>query len=111
MGGARRIDRPDAESAGGKRCVGRGKTWENGMSADRIRLAMVGCGGMAGAHLGGYEHLHSKGIGSFEIAAVCDPETERAEKFRERVARWSDATSTADGPAVYADLEEMLRRE
>src|SRR5262245_39234538 len=78
---------------------------EASMAGDRIRLAMVGCGGMAGAHLSGYERLHGKGIETFEIAAVCDPATERAQQFSDKVAGWSAR------PAVYGDLSEMLRRE
>ena len=67
-----------------------------------LRLAMVGCGGMAGAHLRGYGSLRAKGVDTFRIAAVCDPVRERAEEFAHRAAGWGDA------PEVFEDLGRML---
>ena len=37
-----------------------------------VQLAMVGCGGMAGAHLRGYEELLEKGETRFRIVAAVD---------------------------------------
>ena len=44
-----------------------------------VQLAMVGCGGMAGAHLRGYEELLEKGETRFRIVAAVDEVPARAE--------------------------------
>ena len=38
----------------------------------RVNLAIVGCGGMAGAHLRGYEELLQRGEDRFRIVAAVD---------------------------------------
>ena len=50
-----------------------------------VRLAMVGCGGMAGAHLRGYEELLEKGETRFRIVAAVDEVPARAEEFAARI--------------------------
>lgn len=45
----------------------------------KIRLGIIGCGGMAGAHSGGFHHLSER----VEIAATCDVVLERAQKAAE----------------------------
>ena len=72
--------------------------------SDKIRLALVGCGGMAGAHLNAYSELKRRGLDFFEIVSLCDPATEQAGEFAESVAEFqTDVT-----PSVYACLDEML---
>ena len=44
----------------------------------RVNLAIVGCGGMAGAHLRGYEELLQRGEDRFRIVAAVD----EAHRFR-----------------------------
>ena len=58
--------------------------------SEKIRLALVGCGGMAGAHLNAYGQLKQKGIDIFDIVSVCDPVTERAEDFAKRISDFQD---------------------
>jgi predicted dehydrogenase len=43
------------------------------------RLALAGCGGMGRRHLRGYKVLNDAEPGRFVLAAVIDPELERAE--------------------------------
>ena len=60
-----------------------------------INLAIVGCGGMAGAHLNGYEELARKGETRFRIVAAIDEATDRAEAFASRLQAslgWDVAT-------------------
>ncbi len=45
----------------------------------RVRLALAGCGGMGRRHLRGYRALEDFEPGRLELAAVIDPELERAE--------------------------------
>ncbi|MBI3911392.1 MAG: Gfo/Idh/MocA family oxidoreductase [Armatimonadetes bacterium] len=73
------------------------------MPSTPVRLALIGCGGMARIHLNAYGSLKQKGIQTFEITAVCDPALDRAEQFAALAAEWGDR------PTVYADLEALLR--
>ena len=50
-----------------------------------VNLAMVGCGGMAGAHLNGYEELVQRGETRFRIVAAVDADKERAAGFATRL--------------------------
>ena len=54
-----------------------------------INLAMVGCGGMAGAHLNGYQELLNKGETRFRIVAAVDEALDRAKGFAERIEDFS----------------------
>ena len=71
-----------------------------------VQLAMVGCGGMAGAHLRGYEELLEKGETRFRIVAAVDEVPVRAEEFATRIngfAGWEVNT--------YASVTELLTGE
>lgn len=74
---------------------------------DKIRLALVGCGGMAGAHLNGYRDLRDKGIDFFEIVCVCDPALDRAEAFAKRIAEFQPDREVT----LHASLDDMLEKE
>ena len=73
---------------------------------NKIRLALVGCGGMARAHLNAYRSLVQRGVDWFEISAVCDPTVERARDLAQRTGEFQEAPAT-----VYADFNEMLTKE
>ncbi|OIP06363.1 MAG: hypothetical protein AUJ96_09190 [Armatimonadetes bacterium CG2_30_66_41] len=74
--------------------------------ADKVRLAVIGCGGIAGAHLNGYDALVKGGCDTFDIVAVCDPLPASAEGYAERVQK-----VTGSQPRVYADVAAMLKAE
>lgn len=78
------------------------------MSEDQqtVRLAIVGCGGIARAHLRGYEQIYKAEPGKLEIVAICDPIRENAEGF----ADWIESFQ-GKRPHVYADHETMLKEE
>ena len=38
--------------------------------AERIKMGLIGCGGMSGAHMRAYEELWSKGLRDYEIVAA-----------------------------------------
>ena len=40
--------------------------------AEKLRLALVGCGGISGAHVTGYKDLYARGCRDFEVSACCD---------------------------------------
>ena len=74
--------------------------------AERIKMGLVGCGGMSGAHMGGYRELWSKGIRDYEIVAACDIAVERAEERANQAHEFQGGTK----PAVYTELDEMLAK-
>ena len=73
---------------------------------DRLKMGLIGCGGMSGAHMRGYQELWSKGIKSFDIVAACDIDASRAEERTAQAHEFQGGTK----PAVYTDVEEMLSK-
>ena len=67
------------------------------------RLALAGCGGMGRRHLRGYRVLEDFQPGRIEVAAVIDPELERAE-FVAREAEQMFGTR----PQAYRSLEDAI---
>lgn len=74
--------------------------------SDRLKMGLVGCGGMSGAHMGGYRELWAKDLKLFDIVAACDIDVSRAE------TRANEAHEFQGGakPAVYNELDEMLSK-
>lgn len=68
-----------------------------------VNLAIVGCGGMAGAHLRGYEELIDQGEGRFRIVAAVDEVEERAQSFAERIGG-----HTGWEVKTYKSVEQLL---
>ena len=68
-----------------------------------VQLAMVGCGGMAGAHLRGYEELLEKGETRFRFVAAVDEVPARAEDFAARINGFAGWEVNA-----YASVAELL---
>ncbi|TMV45946.1 Gfo/Idh/MocA family oxidoreductase [Paenibacillus mesophilus] len=60
----------------------------------KIRLGIIGCGGMAGSHSGGFHYLADR----VEIAATCDIELARAQK----------AAELTGAKIAVADYRELL---
>ncbi len=71
--------------------------------AKKVRLAMIGCGGIARGHMNGYRTLREKGMRNFTITACCDPNEDAANEFAETAKGFQRSR-----PAVYADYEQML---
>lgn len=71
--------------------------------SEKVKLAIVGCGGIAGAHLGGYEKLLHGGYDRFEIAAVCDTNEKNTENFQNRIGEYQDT------PVAFGSVDEMLK--
>ena len=77
------------------------------MQTDKVRLAIIGCGGMAGAHLNAYIGLKNRGIDIFDFVAMCDVDIDRANGFAARAAEVQGGVE----PAVYEDIDKMLAAE
>ena len=57
------------------------------MSEKQVRLALIGCGGIAKYHLlYGYQVLIEKGVDTFSIDATCDVRKEAAQDYADRIA-------------------------
>ena len=69
---------------------------------DRIRLGIVGCGGMGHRHLFGLAELQRIGRSRFELVGACDPVRENAESLADLAAEQLGAR-----PAIAGDLEEL----
>ena len=72
--------------------------------SEQVKLALIGCGGIAGAHVTGYENLLQAGYERFRIEAMVDSDPARAAALAER---W--AGISGEQPAVYCSVEEMLQ--
>jgi predicted dehydrogenase len=77
------------------------------MSTEKVRLAIIGCGGMAGAHLNGYIWLKNQGLDRFDFVAMCDVVESQAQQFAQKAAE-SQGGAT---PKVYTDMNAMLENE
>ncbi|HGE71890.1 TPA: hypothetical protein ENX78_13695, partial [Candidatus Poribacteria bacterium] len=72
--------------------------------AEKIRMAMLGCGGMSGAHVNGLKELWEKDIKVFDIVATCDIVEANAMARAEQVNAFQGKM-----PKVYTDVDEMLK--
>jgi predicted dehydrogenase len=73
---------------------------------EKVGIAIIGCGGMAGAHKNGFKALWERGIRDFEIVATCDIEEGRAVGMAEEIEKFQGKR-----PASYTDFEKMLSSE
>lgn len=73
------------------------------MAKDVINLAMVGCGGIAGAHLDAYKRLVEAGYDRFRFAAVVDPYKANTDAFQKRILEM-----TGEVPPAFSSVEDML---
>ncbi len=72
--------------------------------SDKVKLAQVGCGGIAKAHRNGYKALMACGCQEFEVVACCDELPERAEQAAEDVASFQGTK-----PAVFSSVTELIK--
>ena len=76
------------------------------MTTDKIRLGIIGCGGIARArHVTGLTLLKREGLDTFEVTAVCDTVEENASAAAVYLRREQDAS-----PQVYHAWEELVAR-
>lgn len=69
----------------------------------RMKLALIGCGGIAGAHVRALEDLWNRGVRDLEVVATCDVVLERA---RERAGELKKFQKKQ--PRAFASLDELL---
>jgi predicted dehydrogenase len=74
------------------------------MVVDRVRTAIVGCGGMGRRHLAGLAELDRSGHMNLDLVAVCDLNRQNAEDLADEAAELLGSR-----PPVFASAEEMVR--
>ena len=70
--------------------------------AEKIRLAIVGCGGMGHRHLRGLVELAEHNLLELELVAACDPVTDNAQSLAKEAA-----DTLGKLPAVAASVSEL----
>jgi len=73
---------------------------------EKIKIGIIGCGGMAKAHLRGIKTLKEEKNDLFSIEAVCDLEKEKTKFFSREVLNLF-----GNQPLIYTDVNELLKRE
>ena len=69
---------------------------------NKIRLAIVGCGGMGHRHMYGLAELHRAGWTQFSLVGACDPVLANAESLAAQAEE-----RFGEKPAVVGSLEEL----
>jgi predicted dehydrogenase len=72
--------------------------------AERIPIALIGCGGMGRRHLRGMARLGSSSLGNVELVAVCDLNANNANFLADEAGEL-----LGHRPRVFADIEQMAR--
>ena len=76
------------------------------MGNNDLRLAFIGCGGIALRHVQAMDDLMQRDRGGFVVTAACDAVEENALKLADEVE-----ARMGNRPTVYTDYEEMLAKE
>ncbi|MFN3420480.1 MAG: Gfo/Idh/MocA family protein [Armatimonadota bacterium] len=72
-----------------------------------IELALIGCGGMMGAHVHrGFKRLWDKGFRSFRIVACVDVNENAAQRMADEIAQWQGLR-----PKVYTNVDNFISSE
>lgn len=71
---------------------------------ERVKIALVGCGGMGRRHLRGLAILARSSFANVELAAVCDLDQDNASFLADEAAELLGSR-----PRVYADIATMVR--
>ena len=71
-----------------------------------LRMALIGCGGISGAHVEGLRQLNAAGLTDVQVVATCDLIEGAAQKRAKDLAAFQKQM-----PKAYTDLEKMLASE
>ena len=72
--------------------------------ADRVRLAIVGCGGMGRRHSTGLTELSRTEFRNIDLVAVCDLNRQNAEDLAEEALEYLGTR-----PQVFTDAAQMVK--
>jgi len=73
---------------------------------EQLSIAIIGCGGIADAHVNGYRDLYTRGLKVFDIRALCDVSEENAKTKCKAISGFQERN-----PKTYIELEDMLKKE
>ena len=76
------------------------------MSQETIKLAFIGCGGIARRHVKAMKDLVDRGRTGFTVTAVCDASVDAAQNLAEELHEQLGMT-----PRIYNDYQAMLAHE
>jgi predicted dehydrogenase len=76
------------------------------MSQETVKLAFIGCGGIARRHVKAMKDLVDRGRTGFTVTAVCDNNVEAAQNLAEELHEQLGMT-----PRIYNDHQSMLTKE
>ncbi len=76
------------------------------MTQNDLRIAFIGCGGIARRHVQAMHDLVNRDRGGFQVVALCDANRESAEILAQEVQGRLGNT-----PTIYTGYEEMLKAE
>lgn len=76
------------------------------MSNQQVRLAIVGCGGIARRHVVAMQDLLRRGRTGFVVTALCDTHRELAEALAVQIK-----DQLGQQPVIHTDYQDMLARE
>ena len=71
---------------------------------ERVKLALIGCGGMGRRHLRGITRLSQSSMANLDLVAVCDLNDENAQYLADEA---QELLGTR--PRVFNDMEQMVR--
>lgn len=71
---------------------------------EKIKLAIVGCGGMGGRHLLGLKELDESGMSNVELVAACDLRRDNAERLADKAA-----DLLGGRPAIFGDIPALVK--
>ena len=69
-----------------------------------VRLALIGCGGISGAHVNGYKALFERGCREFIVTACCDVREQSARRRAQEIAAFQGSE-----PALFTDQTAMVK--
>ena len=78
-------------------------TQEGSAVSDKVRIGLVGCGDIAGAHLEGYQLQAESGCQHFEVVALCDPVEEARGRCAEKLRSFQ-----AGEPEQFGALDDLI---
>jgi predicted dehydrogenase len=79
------------------------------MTMKKVRIAMIGFGGIARTHYAGYTDLATRNV-PFELVAICDIDKSQFEK-QITINTSAEPVKIADSIHTYTNLDEMIANE
>jgi len=73
---------------------------------EELKIGLIGCGGIATAHVNGYKELFLRGIRVFLIKAVCDVIEDKAREKASMIEAFQGIK-----PKIYTNYEDMVKFE